>query len=176
MKQSEIKTYRLLLRRFLLEDAEQVEYLAGNYNVSKTTLNIPYPYSIEMVEEWIKVHTKIDTDGVDDVFAVINVKTNELIGAVGLLEINNKHAQIGYWIGEPFWGKGYCTEATKALIHYAFTDLNLTKLLAEHIDSNSASGRIMLKSGMHHVKSVTKENRFGDLVAIETYEIKAHDS
>ena len=104
-------------------------------------------------------------------FAITNRKTDNLIGAISLIETKEKQAEIGYWIGEPFWGQGYCTEATKALIKYAFTKQGLIKLVAYHINSNSASGKVMKKSGMHHVASKQMKDRFGNLVDSEFYEI-----
>ncbi len=172
MKQPELKTERLILRSFQKEDATQVQELAGNYDVSKTTINIPHPYKDGMAEEWIKTHQKGFEDNVNITFAITNNRNNKLMGAISIIAIEEKQAEIGYWIGEPFWGKGYCTEATKALINYSFTELGLIKLFAEHLSSNPASGKVMKKAGMHHIASKKMKDRFRNLVDAEIYEIQ----
>ena len=57
-------------------------------------------------------------------------------------------AELGYWIGKPFWGRGYCTEAAQALLRYAFTELGLVRVHSCHFARNPASGRVMQKIGM----------------------------
>ena len=172
MDQTEINTERLLLRSFQKKDAKYVQVLAGNFNVSKTTINIPYPYKNGMAEEWIKTHKEGFDSNTEITFAIINNQNSELIGAINLIAIKEKRAEIGYWIGEPFWGRGYCTEAVKSLIDYSFTQLNLIKLVAEHLSSNPASGKVMKKSGMYHVKSIQVNDRFSKVAKAETYEIQ----
>ena len=172
MEQPEINTERLLLRGFLNKDAKRVQELAGNFKVSKATLNIPHPYKDGMAEEWIKTHQKGFEENSQVTFAITNNQTNELIGAISLIAIKEKQAEIGYWIGEPFWGKGYCTEATKALINYSFTKRGLIKLVADHLSSNPASGKVMKKAGMYHVASKQMKDRFSNVVDAETYEIQ----
>ncbi len=57
-------------------------------------------------------------------------------------------AEMGYWIGVPFWGRGYCTEAAQRVIEYGFEDLNLNRIQGTHYTDNPASGRVMVKLGM----------------------------
>jgi ribosomal-protein-alanine N-acetyltransferase len=68
------------------------------------------------------------------------------------LVINQKHesAELGYWIGKPYWGNGYGTEAAKAVLHYGFTVLGLNRIYATHMSRNPASGRVMEKIGMKY--------------------------
>lgn len=156
MEHPEIETERLLLRNFNIEEANQVQALAGNFNVSKTTLNIPHPYKNGIAEEWIRAEQRNFENKVQMTFVISDKQSDILIGAISLLSIKDKKAGIGYWIGEPFWGKGYCTEATQALIDYSFSKLGLKKLVAEHLRTNPASGKVMKKAGMHYVASNQK--------------------
>lgn len=172
MNQPELITDRLLLRSFKNEDAKLVQELAGNYNVSKTTLNIPHPYENGMAENWIKTHFKNWKQMSRITYAITNNKTNQLIGAVSLVEIKGTQAKLGYWIGEPYWGKGYCTEATKALIQFSFTKLGIKNIIAEHLSSNIASGKVMKKSGMVHITIKKEKDREGNIVNMEVYEIQ----
>lgn len=74
---------------------------------------------------------------------------NQFIGGIGLIfERRCNRAEIGYWIAEPFWNKGYATEATKSIIKFGFEILNLNKFTSSHLARNPASGKVMIKSGM----------------------------
>lgn len=76
---------------------------------------------------------------------------------------------LGYWVGESYWKKGYCTEAAKALIEFAFSRLGIVKVTAEHLSSNPASGRVMEKIGMCYVNQIQKLDRNGKKAKIECY-------
>jgi len=58
---------------------------------------------------------------------------------------------LGYWIGEQYWGKGYGTEATKALLDFAFNNLRISKITGEHLSSNPVSGKVMKYAGMSYI-------------------------
>jgi ribosomal-protein-alanine N-acetyltransferase len=168
-KQPELKTERLSLRPFRLSDADDVRRLAGDWEIADTTLNIAHPYEEGMAEEWIGTHKERFEAGSLCNWALTLRGSGELIGAMGLV-INARfdHAELGYWIGKPYWGKGYCTEAARAVIDYGFTRLGLHRIHASHFARNPASGRVMRKLGMTeegllrgHVK---KWDKYEDLV------------
>jgi RimJ/RimL family protein N-acetyltransferase len=81
-----------------------------------------------------------------------------MIGAISLhtQKAHNK-AELGYWLGFEYWGRGYCTEATSALIRYGFTELGPHKITLRHFASNPASGRVMVKTGMIHEGALADE-------------------
>ncbi|MDH4136505.1 MAG: GNAT family N-acetyltransferase [Anaerolineae bacterium] len=147
----ELTTERLLLRPFTLADALVVRRLAGARDIASTTLNIPHPYEDGMAEEWISTHQQKFERGELINFAIVLRNHGRLIGAIGLV-INQQHesAELGYWIGKPYWGNGYCTEAAKAVLHYGFTVLGLNRIHASHFSRNLASGRVMEKIGMKY--------------------------
>jgi RimJ/RimL family protein N-acetyltransferase len=124
-----IETERLLLRPFTLADALVVQRLAGDRDIASTTLNIPHPYEDGMAEEWISTHQEKFERGEEVIFAIVLRNDGGLIGAIGLV-INQQHesAELGYWIGKPCWGNGYCTEAAKAALHYGSTVLGLNRI------------------------------------------------
>jgi ribosomal-protein-alanine N-acetyltransferase len=164
-----LQTARLILRPFQLSDAADVQRLAGAPEVASTTLNIPHPYKDGMAEEWIARHQEQFDNGQMVHFAVTLKPQGTLTGAVGL-EINARHerAEMGYWIGVPYWGNGYCTEAARAVLRYGFEVLKLHRIFASHFPRNPPSGRVMEKIGMKqegllrgHVK---KQDRFEDYV------------
>ena len=152
-----IQTDRLLLRPFTMEDASTVKILAGEKDIASTTLNIPHPYEDGMAEEWIGTHQDRYEKGESVVLAIVLNDSSTLIGAIGLeISKDNDRAELGYWIGKPYWNKGYCTEAARALIQYGFDVLGLARIHASHFRRNPASGRVMQNIGMIHEGSLRK--------------------
>jgi len=120
MNQPILKTNRLLLRPFHHNDTFAINTLAGNKNVSDTTLTIPHPYTLCMAEEWLSTHEHDWLNKLRVTYAIAKKDNNELLGSISLVEINGSIAKLGYWIGEPYWGNGYCTEALNVILKYAF--------------------------------------------------------
>ncbi len=147
--QPTLQTDRLTLRPFTLADAPDVQRLAGEREIATTTLLIPHPYPDGAAEEWIQTHETDFNENKSTVYAVTLRNDNTLIGAIGLI-INNdhNHAELGYWIGKPYWGKGYCTEAVRAMFDFGFNTLNLNRIHAHHFGNNPSSGRVLEKTGM----------------------------
>ncbi|HWL24470.1 MAG TPA: GNAT family N-acetyltransferase [Ureibacillus sp.] len=164
-----ITTNRLVLRPFLKSDADVVAILCNNYNIYKSTLYLPFPYTLDDALAWIDRHQEnFDTDRMYE-FAITDKETGNLFGTVALSN-NQKcnHGEIAYWVGEEYWGKGYATEAAKAIIQFAFNEKKLHKVFARYFSSNPASGRVLEKLGMKHegvlIDHVIKENRYESLV------------
>jgi RimJ/RimL family protein N-acetyltransferase len=168
-RQPTLETGRLLLRPFTLSDAPDVKRLAGDRAIADTTLNIPHPYEDGMAEKWIATHQPQFEAGKLANFAITLRDTAELTGAVGLSIVARfDHAELGYWVGVPFWNRGYCTEAAEAVLDYGFNTLNLNRIYATHLKRNPSSGRVMQKLGMQHEgvarQHVKRWNRYEDLV------------
>ena len=144
-----LETVRLVLRPFTVADAPDVQRLAGEREVASTTLNIPHPYEAGMAEQWINTHHEVYESGEGVNFALVRRADHALIGAIGLrLQPPQARAELGYWIGIPFWRQGYCTEAAQAVVRYGFEVLSLHRIYATHMTRNPASGRVMQKLGM----------------------------
>lgn len=144
-----LETERLILRPFRLEDASEVQGLAGDRAIADTTLNIPHPYKDGMAEEWISQQRPNFEDSRGVTFAITRKADGSLLGAIGLMGMALGHqAELGYWIGRPYWNHGFCTEAGSAVLRYAFSELGLLRVHAEHFSRNSASERVMRKLGM----------------------------
>lgn len=164
-----LETDRLLLRPFAISDASRVQTLAGAARVYETTLNIPHPYQDGMAEEWIASHASQFYDGGGVTLAVTLKSDGSLIGAIGLMAVpSHQRAELGYWIGVPYWNNGYCTEAAIVIIRYGFDVLKFHKITANHLECNVASGRVMKKAGMAKegvlVDEVRKDGSFHTLI------------
>jgi [ribosomal protein S5]-alanine N-acetyltransferase len=144
-----LTTERLLLRPFQLEDAPTVNELAGAREIADTTSLIPHPYQLEDAVNWIMTHPDSFEKGREVVFAITLRESGELVGAIGLgIDRHNQLAEMGYWVGVPYWNNGYCTEAAKAVVAYAFEELKLNRVEARYMTRNPSSGRVMEKIGM----------------------------
>lgn len=144
-----LETSRLVLRKFLFEEACIVRDLAGSKEVSHGCINIPHPYGLGLAEVWIASHEIWYSEGSQLVFAITRIDDGWIIGAIGLmLEPEHGRADLGYWIGFPFWNQGYATEAARAVLTYAFEELLLHRITASHFVRNLASGRVLEKLGM----------------------------
>ncbi len=146
-----LQTGRLILRAFTLKDAPDVKRLAGEWEVARTLLSVPHPYEDGMAEEWISQHGSVFERGEGVNFAVVLRERGDLCGACGLL-INPRDAsaELGYWIGVPYWGRGYATEAAREVVRYGFEQLWLHRIYAAHFGNNPASGRVLRKIGMSY--------------------------
>jgi [ribosomal protein S5]-alanine N-acetyltransferase len=178
LKFAELMTERLLLRKFDLDDIEGVTALAGAYEIADTTLRIPHPYTEMHAKEWIEQQYMWLNQNLSVTWAITIKASGELIGAIGLMNFNEPfaHAEMGYWIGKPFWGKGYATEAGQAIIKYGFDILGLNRIHAHHFSRNTSSGKVLLKIGMQHEgtfrQHIKKWDKFED---IELYGILKKD-
>jgi len=147
--QPSLKTERLVLRPFQLSDAPVVQRLAGERAIADTTAVIPHPYPDGVAETWIATHEKSYTDGTAVHYALTSAKDGELIGAIGLhIAPEHDRAELGYWIAVPHWGRGYATEAARAVVAFCFETLKLHRVQASHLTRNPASGRVLEKAGM----------------------------
>jgi RimJ/RimL family protein N-acetyltransferase len=139
-----LETERLLLRAPTLADAKAIAALANNRKVAEMTSSMPYPYRVEDAESWIAGKPG-QTPGV--AFAIFEKKGNAFVGICSYEWRDETIPEIGYWAGEPFWGRGYGTEAVRAMIDHAFTATSLEALAASCRVTNVASRRVLEKCG-----------------------------
>ncbi|MHA7584217.1 GNAT family N-acetyltransferase [Paenibacillus vandeheii] len=162
-------TERLLLRLFTKADAETVTGLCNDYNIYKSTLTLPYPYTLDCAMSWIEHHQEnFDTDKLYE-FAICDRETDALYGAIALSNHQRyDNGELSYWVGQPFWGNGYATEAAKAILDFAFDVKKYHKVYARHFASNPASGQVIQKIGMKKegvlMDHVKKDDRYEDLI------------
>ena len=148
-RQPDLPTERLLLRPFRAPDAPDVQRLAGAFEVADMTMTVPHPYPDGAAEAWIATHADSWDAGIAATYAITERSTGHLVGAVGLALVRaHDLAELGYWIGVPYWNRGFASEASRALIDFGFSTLGLHRIQARHFLRNPASGRVMQKLGM----------------------------
>ena len=147
------ETKRLILRPWDETDAEALYKYAKNPNVGPIA-GWPVHTSVENSREVIR-----NVLSAPETYAVILKGENEPVGSVGLMigknsniDISENEGEIGYWIGEPYWGRGLIPEAVRELIRYAFEELGLGTLWCGYFDGNVKSKRVQEKCGFkyHH--------------------------
>lgn len=157
-----IETERLLLRPFNENDAEAVTAYARDYELYKTTLGLPHPYTRDSAEAWIETHQSAYEAGTQVHFAAVLKSDRTLIGAFSLIHKSpTGPAEIGYWVGRPHWGQGYAKEAARALIDYGFKVLEFNRIYGRYMVVNEASARVMKRCGMSH-EGVLREMVYKD--------------
>ncbi|HXP95986.1 MAG TPA: bifunctional GNAT family N-acetyltransferase/(deoxy)nucleoside triphosphate pyrophosphohydrolase [Telmatospirillum sp.] len=141
-----IDTARLRLRALTPNDAEAVTRLLDDWDVSRNTSNIPFPYDRQTADDFIaKVESEIAA-GRAVVFAVEDRLDRQLLGCVGS-SIDEERAEIGYWFGHGAWGRGYATEALSRFLRLLFDHFDIDVAWASVLPENKASRRVLDKAG-----------------------------
>lgn len=138
---SVLETERLVLRAPQHGDIKVITRLVNDRRVAENTARIPHPYGVDDAERFIAAVNRQDGEAT---FAII--RDGDLIGVCGV-EPRENAPEIGYWLGAPFWGRGYATEAVRALIDHAFGALGHDALQAGARVGNPASRRVLEKCG-----------------------------
>lgn len=137
-----LETERLILRAPRLGDAKVVAALANDKRIAENTRRMPHPYSRADADDFI---SGVNTPGGETAF-LITTRAGVVLGACGIAGQDDA-PEIGYWLGVKYWSKGYATEAVRALVDFAFTELDHETLNAGARVTNPASRRILEKCG-----------------------------
>jgi len=138
-----LATERLLLRPFRHSDAAQFTHFAGEWAVASMTSDIPYPLTQRQAMAWLK-------PGRGEVRFAIELE-GRLIGGAGYYRRRSGAAELGFWLGRPWWGRGYATEATQAIVRYGFQLRKLPGFTSSHFVDNWASAGVLRKLGFERV-------------------------
>lgn len=161
-------TERLVLRLPHEEDIDALAVLADNVNVARMLARLPYPYSRDHAVDFIKLAASGAIG--QFAYAITLAETGEFIGSITLHD--HKYGsgyEIGYWLGEPYWGKGYATEATTALIDLSFRELSLEQIYISAQSRNEGSKRVIEKCGFRHTGSAIGHSVIDGDVLVECY-------
>lgn len=164
-----LETARLRLRPFELADVPALFELARNPNVSRFTLwdaHRTIDDSRMFVEDYARGRY---LEGVPEPYAIVLKSTGELVGAAGCrwASQNDRCMELGYWIAEPFWGRGFAAEAARRLVAYVFAEFPVERVQAHFMEGNDASGRVLEKAGLRFEgvrrRALFHRGRFWDL-------------
>jgi RimJ/RimL family protein N-acetyltransferase len=122
----------------------------GDYDVARMLSRVPYPYSEADAESFV-------AQALPHRFVVQRKQDGLFMGMIGLHSEDDY--EFGYWLGKPFWGQGYATEAARRLVNFAFAELDRETVHAGWFYDNPASGHILAKLGARHDGSRMRECR-----------------
>jgi RimJ/RimL family protein N-acetyltransferase len=154
-----IKTARLSLRSPHLGDLETLVTLANNWKISGPTASLPFPYLEEHGRGFIErfIHKPEQR-----LFAIADAQDDNFMGAIGFKFDAARPPELGYWLGEPHWSRGYAPEAVQGLLQAAKTTQVIPRVTARVLEENPASIRVLEKSGFvvaEHTQSVVDRHR-----------------
>ena len=130
-------------------DASHILALASAAEIAENTF-VPHPYPPEAAMEFVNKTRERWRYDEGFTFAIIDKGANEFVGAMGIHPKQHHTAEVGYWIGKPFWGRGLATAALRLIIQFGFEQLELNRIQAGHFRQNTASGRVMQKANMRY--------------------------
>jgi RimJ/RimL family protein N-acetyltransferase len=137
-----LETERLTLRAPRRDDAKAIATLANDLRIAENLLRLPHPYGLADAERFIAAANAGEGET-----EFLIARGTTVLGACGVGSRDGEQPEIGYWLGVAFWGRGYATEAARALIDHAFADLGYDALVAGARVSNPASRRVLQKCG-----------------------------
>lgn len=152
----EIETRRLTLRAPRHADAARVASLANDYDVAAMTTRMPHPYGPSDARQFIEQVE--DQDRRRDNTFVIEHEHEGVVGAIGFHRSLEDPLELGYWIGRPYWGRGFATEAALGALAWAKTHWRRRMVVAGHYADNAASAQVLVKAGFLYTGEVQKRH------------------
>ncbi len=136
------------LRKVTKADAQSIYEYARDREISRYTF-IPHPYKREDALHFIKFTHQQMKKGKEYHLGVELKATDQIIGMIGIMQISRKHrrAEVGYWLGKSYWGKGYAAEALRLMLRFGFEQLKLIRITAGVMHPNLTSARMLEKAG-----------------------------
>lgn len=147
LPQPSLLTERLALRPCRERDVPALVALAGDLRIAATTGTVPHPYTPAAAHGWLASHAPAWIADSQIHFAIVDRSLDELRGVISLRREGEGIANVGYWIGVPYWGQGLATEACATLVAFGFDHWALRAINGRHLPENPASGRVLLKNG-----------------------------
>lgn len=162
---------RLMLRAPTATDTNAISHLANNMNVASKVSRMPHPYTIKDAENFVD---RVASGAMGKcVYAVTRNETRDFIGCCGLQAQGEGHGlEIGYWLGEPYWNKGFATEAAQTLIDFGFRHFDVDFIDGRVRVMNIASRRVLQKCGFQFQGTgMAPSLALGGMVAVEWFRL-----
>ena len=166
LKGSRLETERLVLRPPLPSDAVYVAEMANDADVARMTTRVRHPYRLADAEAFLGAMQAADPD-TDRPF-LIEHRSFGPIGMTGFHRSEDRHAELGYWLGRTFRGRGFATEAVQAALDWAKREWGRRAMLSSHFVDNPASGRVLDKAGFLYTGEVRERFSLGRGRAVAT--------
>lgn len=155
------------IRRWRMEDAGELAELVNNKNILNNLRDgIPYPYGVKDAEEFIAAMLASDPEKAFPFAITVN---DRVIGSIGAFRCDNVHArtaELGYYLGEPYWGKGFATGAVRQISRFIFAQTDILRIFAEPFAYNAASCRVLEKAGFQ-LEGIMRSNAVKNGVVVD---------
>ncbi len=164
------------IREWKIEDKTELAEVLNNRKILNNLRDgVPYPYTENDAADFIGAMLSADKD---KTFAFAITLDDRVIGSIGIFRQENIHcrtAELGYYIGEQYWGNGYMTEAVKQACSYVFENTDIIRIFAEPFAYNTGSCRVLEKAGFAY-EGLLKSNAFknGKIVDMKMYALVRH--
>jgi len=139
-----LTTDRLTLRPVAVTDSPRIATLLNDFEVAQMVSRIPHPYSLGDADAFVEYLGA--TDFAREVVFALATRDGGLCGVIGLDPSHDDATELGYWLGRPFWGHGFMTEAVNAVLEWVKNEWGRRHLVAGHFADNPRSGRVLVKS------------------------------
>ncbi|MGZ3344957.1 MAG: GNAT family N-acetyltransferase [Caulobacteraceae bacterium] len=153
---SEVRTDRLILRAPQAGDVDAITRLCGDFAIASMTSRMPHPYAEADARRFVELVAR-QTPARERTFA-IELPGEGLIGCLGFHKAAGAPLEFGYWIGRPYWGRGFATEAAAGALHWASKDWSRRAIASGHFAGNAASANVLIKSGFLYTGEVQKRH------------------
>ena len=147
-----LRSARLRLRQPRQADADRIAAYSNDFDVARMTSRIPHPYDLEDAKAFLS--RQAGKDPQREVTYAIEHVSEGFVGAVSLFPNDQERSEIGYWLGRPYWGRGYATEAVVCALTWAKSVWGRRHVVAGHFNDNPASGEVLIKSGFLYTGEV----------------------
>jgi RimJ/RimL family protein N-acetyltransferase len=147
-----IGTERLVLRGLVRSDAQQICELLADSRVAAMTANVPHPYGRDDADAFVE--RGLTRDWNREPGFVIEHRNFGLVGMLGIKLGEAGKPALGFWLGRPFWNRGYATEALRAALTWVKRDWRKKVVVAGHFSDNPASGQVLCKAGFLYTGDV----------------------
>jgi RimJ/RimL family protein N-acetyltransferase len=145
-------TARLRLRPPRLNDALSIAALADDIEVARMTTGIPHPYPEADAEAFLRRAARLDPR--EEALFAVDLPGEGAVGLIGFHTGAEGVVEIGFWLGRPFWGRGYMSEAVLAAMDWARATWGRRWMVSGHFVDNPASGRVLIKAGFLYTGEV----------------------
>lgn len=159
----------ITMRQWMKSDSARMTELANNEKVARNLRDgFPYPYAHRDAVDYIKACLKIDRANTRVYAICVDGEPAGSIGVFRKSDVYRRSGEIGYWLGEPYWGKGIMTQCVETICREVFAETDIVRIMAEVFATNPASVRVLEKAGFlregRQQKSVWKNGAFSDTI------------
>jgi ribosomal-protein-alanine N-acetyltransferase len=152
----------LWMSPLVAEDSQQCVELLNNRELERRMLSVPHPYGQAEFDGFLKISAAARDEHACNVHFSIRHQNEGLIGGCGFEDIEQGHkVELGYWLGQPYWGRGFMTSVVATACEFATAKWKVKRIAAYVFDGNDRSGRVLEKNGFHYEGLLRKLDRKG---------------